>query len=332
MKKEKAGGRLMWGFLYVGAFVAAFAVSVVIKVKADPFGGKYTMHWDSSMGTVYTDFSYGDGAANKFDLYVPADGSRENYGLVVYLHAGGFTSGDKSDDAQMLQWLCAKGYVAAGINYTLFSEQNPDANVYTQSVEIRDSIPYVIAEAEKLGYHIDEMAVAGGSAGHALAMLYAYRDADTSPVPVKMTFGAVGPSCFYLEDWINMGVDPDHPQPVDPNADYSGMADLFSVMAGKEITADMFADGSYLEQVKDISAEMWIDENAVPTVCAYGAWDRMQAFGASGRLDQTLTRYHIPHAYIVCEHSGHGLQNDNDKYARYLDKVSEYPAVYMPTN
>ena len=45
-------------------------------------------------------------------------------------------------------------------------------------------------------------------AGHALAMLYAYRDADTSPVPVKMTFGAVGPSCFYLEDWINMGADP----------------------------------------------------------------------------------------------------------------------------
>lgn len=51
----------------------------------------------------------------------------------------------------------------------------------------------------------------------------------------------------------------------------------------------MFSDGSYLEQVKDISAQMWIDENSVPTVCAYGAWDRMQAFGASERLHQTLT-------------------------------------------
>lgn len=37
----------------------------------------------------------------------------ESYGIVVYLHAGGFTSGDKNADTKMLQWLCEKGYVAA---------------------------------------------------------------------------------------------------------------------------------------------------------------------------------------------------------------------------
>ena len=322
----------MWGFIYVGAFIASFVISAVVKMKVDPFGGKYTVRWDSSMGTAYTDLSYGDGAANKFDLYVPADAGRESYGLVVYLHPGGFTAGDKSGDAEMLQWLCAKGYVAASINYTLFGEENPNANVYTQSVEIRESIPFVIAEAKKLGYHIDKMAMAGGSAGHALAMLYAYRDADASPVPVKLVFGAVGPSCFYLEDWINMGADPDHPNPVDPDADYSGIAGLFSVMAGKEITTDMFADGTYLEQVKDISAAMWIDENSVPSVCAYGSWDKAQAFGASKRLDSALTEHHIPHEYIVFPHSGHGLQNDNARYADYMEKISEYLNTYMPTD
>lgn len=331
MKKEKTKrrGRVVWGFIYVGAFIASFVISAAVKMKVDPFGGKYSVHWDSSVGTVYTDLSYGEGEANKFDLYVPADKSRENYGLVVYLHPGGFTSGDKSGDAQMLQWLCSKGYVAAGINYTLFSEENPDANVYTQSVEIRESIPFVVAEAKKKGYHIDKMAVAGGSAGHALAMIYAYRDAGTSPVPVKMVFGAVGPSCFYLEDWINMGADPDHPNPVDPDADYSGIAGLFSAMAGKEITEDMLETGAYLEQVKDISAAMWIDENSVPTVCAYGSWDKAQAFLASKRLDSALTQYNIPHEYIVCGHSGHGLQNDNAKYAMYMEKVSEYLDTYL---
>ncbi len=330
MKKERKKGSVMWGFIYVGAFIASFVISAVVKIKADPFGGKYTAHWDSSVGTIYTDLSYGEGEANKFDLYVPADSQRERYGLVVYLHAGGFTSGDKSGDAQILQWLCAKGYVAAGINYTLFSEKNPDANVYTQSVEIRESIPFVIAEAEKLGYHIDKMAVSGGSAGHALAMLYAYRDAAVSPVPVTMVFGAVGPSCFYLEDWINMGADPQAPVAVDPNTDYSNIAELFSVMAGKEITADMFESGAYLEQVKNISAAMWIDENTVPTVCAYGQWDKVQAFLASKRLDRALTQYDIPHEYIVCEHSGHGLQNDNAQFARYMEKISEYLNTYMP--
>lgn len=284
------------------------------------------------MGTVYTDLPYGDGEANTFDLYVPADNGKESYGLVVYLHVGGFTSGDKSGDADMLQWLCAKGYVAAGVNYTLFGEEHPDANVYTQSVEIRESIPFVIAEAKKLGYRIDQMAVSGGSAGHALAMIYAYRDAALAPVPVTMVFGAVGPSSFYLEDWVNMGADPGHPIPVDPDADYSGLAGLFSAMVGKEITADQFATGAYLEQIKDISAAMWIDENSVPSVCAYGSWDKVQPFLASGRLESALSQYHIPHEYIVCEYSGHGLQNDNAQYARYMDKVSEYLHTYMPVD
>ena len=81
---------------------------------------------------------------------------------------------------------------------------------------------------------------------------------------------------------------------------------------------------------KNISAAMWIQEDSVPTVCAYGAWDRAQAFGASRRLDQALTQYNIPHEYIVFEHSGHGLQNDNARYAEYMDKVSEYLDTYMP--
>lgn len=330
--KEKGRSRAMWGILYTAAFAVSFAISAFVKMTYHPLGKEYTVAWSDAVGRVYTDLSYGEGDANKFDLYVPADQTRDVYGLVVYFHAGGFTMGDKSDDAKMLQWLCSKGYVAAGINYTLFGEEHPDANVYTQSVEIRDSIPFVIAEAEKLGYHIDKMAVSGGSAGHCLAMLYAYRDAATSPVPVKMVFGAVGPSCFYLEDWINMGGDPDHPLSVDPDMDYSGMAGLFSVMAGRTFTADMFGTGAYLDEMKDISAAMWIDENSVPTVCAYGSWDKAQAFGASRRLAQALERYRIPHEYIVFEHSGHGLQNDSHKYEEYMVKVCEYLDMYMPVD
>ena len=112
--KTKKKGRVMWGFIYVVVFLTAFLASVVMKMTADPFHGKYTVKWDESVGTVYADLSYGEGAANKFDLYVPADSSRDSYGLAVYLHAGGFTTGDKQDDQAMLQWLCSKGYVAAG--------------------------------------------------------------------------------------------------------------------------------------------------------------------------------------------------------------------------
>lgn len=121
--------KVLWGLLYVAIFVVVFALSAILKLTQDPLGGKYSVQWNDSIGTVHTDLVYGEKEANKFDLYLPADDSKESYGLVVYLHAGGFTSGDKKDDMKMLQWLCSKGYVAAGINYTLFNEENPTASV-----------------------------------------------------------------------------------------------------------------------------------------------------------------------------------------------------------
>ena len=309
----------MWGLIYMGTFLAAFIASAAFKMTWNPLGDKYTVRWDDTVGTMYTDLSYGEGEANKFDLYLPADDSKETYGLVVYLHAGGFTSGDKAGAADMLRWLCSKGYVAAGINYTLVSEAHPDANVYTQSAEIRDSIPHVLAAAEERGYKIDRMAVAGGSAGHTLAMLYAYRDGPNSPVPVKLTFGAVGPSCFYPEDWGCFGLDKSP----------EGAAALFGVMSGEAITPDMIGTPAYDEAVRNISAVAWIDENSPPTVCAYGAHDKVQAFPASKRLAAALEEHGVPHEYLVFPHSGHGLQNDNKLYALYMDKVTEYLDKYM---
>ena len=71
----------------------------------------YSVKWSDKVGTAHK--------SETFDLYTPAKKKEKTYGLVVYLHAGGFATGDKADDTAMLQWLCSKGYVAAGINYTL---------------------------------------------------------------------------------------------------------------------------------------------------------------------------------------------------------------------
>ena len=320
-KKErtKKKGKAMWGVIYILSFIIVFIASVIFKITYNPYSGEFSVDWNDSVGTVYTDIIYGKGEANKFDLYVPADNSRNSYGLIVYLHAGGFTSGDKSDDSQMLEWLCSKGYVTAGINYTLFSEENPDASVYSQSMEIKESMPYVVAEAEKLGYHIDAMAISGGSAGGCLALLYAYRDAAASPVPIKMVFEAVGPSSFYPEDWKSYGLD--------QNMDAA--KELFGTMAGKEIESE-FGTPSYDEEMKDISALLWVNPNTVPTLMAYGKHDKFQPYEGSQRLLKALEDNNIPHDYYLLEHSGHGLQNDNKVYVEYMRKILEYLNTYMP--
>lgn len=155
---------------------------------------------------------------------------------------------------------------------------------------------------------------------HALCV----QDAELSPVPVRMVFGAVGPSSFYPEDWGCYGLDKNTEESKE------AAAGLFSVMAGKEIISDMFGTPEYDEAIKDISALLWIDENTVPSVLAYGKYDKVQSFEASVRLDQALTEHNVPHEYIVCEHSGHGLQNDNKEFLLYNQKMEEYLDKYMP--
>lgn len=319
-ENKKGSKKGLFIFICIVVFIVSFIGSVIFKITyVSPEMKKYTVDWSDEIGTIHTDLSYGEKPANKFDLYLPADHSKETYGLVVYLHAGGFTTGDKADDQKMLQWLCSKGYVAAGINYTLFSEENPDANIYTQSMEIKESIPFVIEEAKKLGYKVDRMAMSGGSAGGCLALLYAYRDAAESPVPVKMAFEGVGPTSFYSEDWKCYGFDKDK----------DAAAAMFSVMTGKNITVDMFGTAEYDELIKDTSALLWVNENTVPTVMVYGAHDKFQPYESSVRLDKALTENGVPHEYIVLPHSGHGLQNDNKLYVQYMKKIVEYLDTYM---
>ena len=303
------------------AFLLAFGAGIVSKTAVKPAWSKeYSVQWSDALGTLKADLPYGEGAANRFDLYLPAAGGKDSCGLVVYLHAGGFTMGDKADDRDMLAWLCSKGYVAAGINYTLRDEAHPEASVLSQSNEIKAAVPEVVAAAEEAGYPIDKMAVAGGSAGHCLAMIYAYRDGAEAPAPVVFTFGGVGPSSFYQEDWGVFGLDQSD----------EACAELFSVMAGAEITAAQVADGSYLEKMNPIAAAEWVGHNPVPTMAAYGTHDRVQPFLASLRLKSALEKNQVDHKYFEFPHSGHALQNDDALSRQWMEAIEEYLDKYMP--
>ncbi len=322
--KNKGNGRVKFIILCLGIFLLSVLCGAASKMISPSWAKKYSVKWSDEIGTKITEISYDKGEANKFDLYLPKDNTKENYGLVVYIHAGGFTSGDKADDASTLEWLCSKGYVAAGINYTLRSEEHPEASVMSQSLEIREAIPVAINEAEKQGYHIDKMTVAGGSAGHCLAMIYAYRDGKEAPVPVVFTYGAVGPSSFVAEDWGIFGIG------LDSDESRIAGAVLFSVMSSEEITPDMIKDGSYRDKVHDIAAAEWVSNNPVPTVVAYGTCDRVQPFLASLRLKDALEENHVDYEYFELPHSGHGLQNDSAISRKWMETIEEYLDRYMP--
>lgn len=308
----------MWVLLCLAVFVLSFAGSVAFKVMYKPWAKAYTVEWSEQIGTMHTDIAYDTGDKHKFDIYLPAV-KKPAYGLVVYLHAGGFATGDKSGDRQMLQWLASKGYVTAGINYTLRDESNPTASVDSMSQEIKSAIPVIKEYAQAQGYPLDRMAIAGGSAGGTLALIYAYRDADTSPIPVKMVFEMVGPASFYPEDWGIYGLDK-NPQ---------AAADLFTVMSGNTITPAMLGTPAFDEAVKNISPAMWVNANSVPALIGHGRYDKIAPFASVRHLTDALDKYGIHHDFIEFPHSGHGLHNDDKQYQQYMQMVEQYLGKYL---
>lgn len=169
---------------------------------------------------------------------------------------------------------------------------------------------------------MDWMSISGGPAGGCLALLYAYRDGAASPLPVRAVFEMVGPPSFCHEDWGIYGL-------AEGTQDsHAAAAGLFSVMAGQEITPGMIAANSYTEQIRGISADMWVTEQSPPTLAAYGVHDRICPFPSVARLIRALEQHHVPYDYIEFPHSGHGLQNDGRLYEAYMDKMEEYLDKY----
>ncbi len=317
---NKSKGTVKFILLCILVFIISFVGSVIFKVKYKPLWSRqYTVKWDESIGTIHSDISYGDKEQNRFDLYLPDDSSKENYGLVVYLHAGGFTSGDKSDDVEILKWLCSKGYVAVGINYTLRTETN-SSSVYKQSLEIKEAIPVVSEVAKEYGYNLNEMVISGGSAGGTLAMLYAYRDSEDSPIPVKMVFEMVGPPSFYGEDWDTYGLD----------SNREACAFLFGSMLGEEIDPKIVYTDELQEVMKPITAYGWINENSPPTVIAYGKYDKICPYKSVRHLVNALEENGVDYKYFEATNSGHGLQNDDKVYKEFMEMVEVYLDKYMP--
>ncbi|HUD40775.1 MAG TPA: alpha/beta hydrolase [Dokdonella sp.] len=312
-----------WGALYTLVFLLSFGIGVALTpMFAEGFGGLGKVDWNEAMGTVETDIAYGSGPLHKFDLYLPADRVRATK-LVVYIHAGGFTGGDKADDEDIAKYFASKGYVAATLNYSLRRDAN-DVNVKTMSDEVRRGVAAIVEAARSRGYLVDAMAIGGGSAGGTLAMIYAYRDAERAPVPVKAVISLVGPASFDPRGWF--GIEDDFAS--DESA-ASGAA-FVSIMTGEQVTVEMMRSGQYQDVLKPITPTGLLTPGAPPTLVAFGALDKVAPFAASTGLLQALDRQDIPHDALVFPNSGHALNRD-PKMSHALEvKIDAYLGRYLP--
>lgn len=89
------------------------------------------------------------------------------YPAVLFIHGGGWRSGNKSLDIPLAQQIAAKGYVTAAVEYRLAPEALYPAAVF----DIKAAVRFIRANAKKYNIDPDKIAIAGSSAGGQLAAL-----------------------------------------------------------------------------------------------------------------------------------------------------------------
>lgn len=119
------------------------------------------------MAEFFKDIPYASqSATQKLDIYLP-EGFKEPYPVVIWLHPGGFSAGDKDMIKPFAAALTAGGYAAVSVNYRLTGEAGFPAQIYDAKAAVR----WVRASAAKYNLSPDKIAAWGISAGAALAAL-----------------------------------------------------------------------------------------------------------------------------------------------------------------
>ncbi|HFI0302410.1 TPA: alpha/beta hydrolase [Streptococcus suis] len=90
--------------------------------------------------------------------------------MLVYIHGGGWASGDSESQSGFLRGMANRGYVVFSINYRLATDEDPTWEKATE--DIADAMNWIKANASNYGGDSSRLILSGESAGGHLALLY----------------------------------------------------------------------------------------------------------------------------------------------------------------
>jgi len=180
------------------ALTEALGVDYVEQLDAAPTPADLAVPWRklvypfrmrSKEVRVERNIAYNDhGKRGLLDIYLPAGSPVEGAPVLLQVHGGGWTIGNKDQQGiPLMQHLAAKGWVCVAINYRLAPRDPFPAHV----IDVKQAIAWIREHIASYGGNPDYIAITGGSAGGHLTALAAltagdrdwqpgFEDADTS--------------------------------------------------------------------------------------------------------------------------------------------------------
>ena len=264
--------------------------------------------------TVYRDVAYMTNGhpRQKLDLYLPKDA--QNPALMILIHGGGFTGGDKGEE-NAAQWL-RQGYAVASPNYRLAD----DAVFPAQIEDVKAAVRWLRANAMKYGYDPDRFGARGSSAGGYLVTMLGVTGATTKfdvgeNLAVSSRVQAVadryGPTDFLQMDAHRL-----------PGSEINNRPDS---PLSKLIGGNLEDNRDRAENANPIN---YITSDCPPFIIIHGDSDPLVPHHQSGLLAGALEKAGVPVTFYTVKGGGHG--GFDDPNAELIER--EFFARHLASN
>lgn len=264
---------------------------------------------------ILKDIQYGNHERHTVDILIPEKAESAS-GLMLFIHGGGWTQGDKAGHFADAQHFCKRGYISATMNYRFVSET---INVFDELDDITAALKTVKEKCTEYGFNIEKVMLSGGSAGGHLSLLYAYTRQNEAPVtPAAACVYCPPVSCsrpdFLLgisgefEDW-KYGV--------------------LSKCCGVQITKESLMDEHQQKALNKISPAEYVSENSIPTAVFHGKCDAIIPVEHIYDFIRLLNETGVKNDLLIYENSDHGLDKDPEAATQSRNIIKAYAEMYF---
>jgi acetyl esterase/lipase len=233
-----------------------------------------------TVALVIKNEKYGSAARNVADIHLPANRSTAKTKMIVIMHGGSWTQGDKADLDLIIEQIKNLYPELAIVNMNYRLADGTAANYHpSQMNDIKQLLDYI--ETKKTIWQVGSpTGIAGVSAGAHLAMLYAYAfDTDKK---MKCVVNVVGPTDFS-----------------DP---------LYSSNPIFQLVAANFLGKTWAQDPdlhRSVSPALRVTTTSAPTFMAYGTIDNVVPISNAFTLRQRLITNGVTHTYVEYPTEGH---------------------------
>ncbi len=282
--------------------IGILAISIITSCKKNEENGGSTTVQASTQLNV----AYGTSTLQNMDVYLPAGRSAATTKVMVLIHGGAWSLGDKTDFTAYVDTLKNRfpTYAIFNINYRLSVFPN---NLFpTQEMDTKAAIEFIYNKRND--YLIsDKFVLLGASAGAHLALLHAYK--YQSPVKIKAVVDFFGPTDM-VDIYNNPGVVPQ-----------SSVATI--VGATPTTNAALYQSSSPINFITTASA--------CPTIIFQGSSDPLvNAVTQSATLNTKLQAMNVPQSFTLYAGKGHGDDWGNALFFDAFTKIQAFVNTHNP--